>query len=65
MIATCDPNDSGSVVRYEKNVGNMEGFKKQGATVIALATEGDTTVPQYGGPHSLYSRSARTALADS
>jgi glucosamine--fructose-6-phosphate aminotransferase (isomerizing) len=24
----------------------MEGFRKQGATLIALATEGDTTVPQ-------------------
>jgi len=27
-------------------VGDPKGFKKQGATVIALATEGDTTVPQ-------------------
>jgi glucosamine--fructose-6-phosphate aminotransferase (isomerizing) len=34
------------VLRYEKNVSNLEGFKKQGATVIALATAGDTTVPQ-------------------
>lgn len=46
MIATCDPDDPGSVLRYEKNVNNMEGFKKQGGTVIALATEGDATVPQ-------------------
>ena len=52
MIATCDRNedrnhsDTGSVLRYEKNVSNMEGFKKQGATVIALATEGDTVVPR-------------------
>src|SRR6266581_695722 len=46
MIATCDPDDPGSVLRYEKNVGNMEGFKKQGGTVIAIATEGDTEVPQ-------------------
>jgi glucosamine--fructose-6-phosphate aminotransferase (isomerizing) len=46
MIATCDPGDPGSVVRYEKNVSNMEGFKKQGGTVIAIATEGDTRVPQ-------------------
>jgi len=34
-------------LRYEKNVSNMEGFKKQGGTVIALATEGDTTVSQF------------------
>lgn len=46
MIATCDPDDAGSVLRYEKNVSNMEGFKKQGGTVIALATEGDTKIPQ-------------------
>src|SRR2546426_7084850 len=46
MIATCDPDDAGSVLRYEKNVGNMEGFKKQGGTVIAVATEGDTKIPQ-------------------
>ncbi len=46
MIATCDRNDAGSVKRYEKNVSNMEGFKKQGATVIALATEGDDEIPK-------------------
>jgi glucosamine--fructose-6-phosphate aminotransferase (isomerizing) len=46
MIATCDPDDPGSVLRYEKNVSNMEGFKKQGGTVIALATDGDTKIPQ-------------------
>ena len=46
MIATCDRADSGSVLRYEKTVGNMEGFRKQGGTVIALATEGDTKIPQ-------------------
>jgi glucosamine--fructose-6-phosphate aminotransferase (isomerizing) len=46
MIATCDRSDPGSVVRYEKNVSNMEGFKKQGATLIALATQGDSSIPQ-------------------
>jgi glucosamine--fructose-6-phosphate aminotransferase (isomerizing) len=46
MIATCDSNDPGSVLRYEKNISNMKGFMKQGATVIALATEGDTEVPK-------------------
>jgi glucosamine--fructose-6-phosphate aminotransferase (isomerizing) len=47
MIATCDRDDVGSVLRYEKNVSNMEGFKKQGGTVIAIATEGDTKIPQF------------------
>jgi glucosamine--fructose-6-phosphate aminotransferase (isomerizing) len=53
MIATCDKNDDGSVTRYEKNVGNIESFKKQGATVIALATEGDTIVPQLAN-HTIF-----------
>ena len=46
MIATCDREDAGSVLRYEKNVGNMEGFRKQGGTVIAVATEGDQRISQ-------------------
>jgi glucosamine--fructose-6-phosphate aminotransferase (isomerizing) len=46
MIATCDADDPGSVLRYERNVSNMEGFKKQGGTVIAIATEGDTKIPE-------------------
>jgi glutamine---fructose-6-phosphate transaminase (isomerizing) len=46
MIATCDGNDPGSVLRYEKNISNMEGFKKQGGTIIALATEDDSRVAQ-------------------
>jgi glucosamine--fructose-6-phosphate aminotransferase (isomerizing) len=41
IIATRDHNDPGSVLRYEKNVANIRGFKQQGAPVIALATEGD------------------------
>jgi glucosamine--fructose-6-phosphate aminotransferase (isomerizing) len=40
-------------MRYEKNIGNIEGFKKQGATVIALATEGDTTVPELAN-HTIF-----------
>jgi glutamine---fructose-6-phosphate transaminase (isomerizing) len=41
IIATCDRNDPGSVLRYEKNVANIRGFKQQSARVIAIATEGD------------------------
>jgi glucosamine--fructose-6-phosphate aminotransferase (isomerizing) len=44
IIATRDPNDAGSVARYEKTVGNIAGFKKQGGRVIAVATEGDQEV---------------------
>src|SRR5215469_17145022 len=44
-IATCDKNDFGSVLRYEKNVSNIESYKKQSGRVIAIATEGDTLLP--------------------
>ena len=45
IVATCDRNDPGSVVRYEKNIANIRGFKQQSARVIAIATEGDTELP--------------------
>jgi glutamine---fructose-6-phosphate transaminase (isomerizing) len=62
MIATCDPNDAGSVMRYEKNVSNMEGFKKQGGTVIALATEGDSSVPSLAN-HTIFIPAAPELLS--
>src|SRR5437764_6924558 len=45
IIATCDRNDAGSVLRYEKNLANIKGFKEQSGRVIAIATEGDTELP--------------------
>ena len=44
MIATHDAGDAGSVLRYEKNLAALRGFKKQRAQVIALASEGDQKV---------------------
>jgi glucosamine--fructose-6-phosphate aminotransferase (isomerizing) len=41
IVATCDRKDHGSVLRYEKNVANIKGFKQQSARVIAIASEGD------------------------
>jgi glucosamine--fructose-6-phosphate aminotransferase (isomerizing) len=41
IIATCDRNDPGSVLRYEKNISTIRGFKQQGARVIAIGTAGD------------------------
>ena len=41
IVATCDRNDQGSVLRHEKNVANIKGFKQQSARVIAIASEGD------------------------
>ena len=44
IIATRDPNDDGSILRHDKNLANIRGFKEQGAHVIAIATEGDTEI---------------------
>ncbi|HXY03135.1 MAG TPA: glutamine--fructose-6-phosphate transaminase (isomerizing) [Terriglobales bacterium] len=44
IIATCDPNDQGAVLRFEKNVANIRNFKEQSGRVIAIATEGDKQV---------------------
>jgi len=44
VIATCDRRDAGSMLRYEKTVANIKGFKEQGGTVIALATAGDEDI---------------------
>jgi glucosamine--fructose-6-phosphate aminotransferase (isomerizing) len=44
IIATRDLKDPGSVLRYEKSLGNIAGFKKQSSRVIALASEGDKQV---------------------
>jgi glucosamine--fructose-6-phosphate aminotransferase (isomerizing) len=41
IIATCDRNDPGSVLRYEKNLANIRGFKQQSGRVIAIASQGD------------------------
>lgn len=44
IIATKDPKDEGSLLRHEKNLANIRGFKEQSANVIAIATEGDQEV---------------------
>ena len=44
IITTRDLKDPGSVLRYEKSLGNIAGFKKQSSRVIALASEGDQQV---------------------
>jgi glucosamine--fructose-6-phosphate aminotransferase (isomerizing) len=42
--ATHDPERPGSVLRYEKSLGNIAGFKKQSSRVIALGSEADQQV---------------------
>ncbi|WP_158748624.1 SIS domain-containing protein [Acidobacterium sp. S8] len=46
MIATQDRNDPDSILRYEKTVQLMRDMQAQGAEIVALASEGDTEVPQ-------------------
>jgi len=41
ILATCDRNDEGSVLRYGKSLANIKGFKRQSARVIAIASQGD------------------------
>ena len=44
IIATHDPESPGSVLRYEKSLGNIAGFKKQSSRVISLGSEADQQV---------------------
>jgi glucosamine--fructose-6-phosphate aminotransferase (isomerizing) len=44
VIATCDRKDSGSMLRYQKTLANIKGFKEQGGRVIALVSAGDEEV---------------------
>ena len=62
MIATCDRNDAGSVARYQKNLSDLRGFKKQSARVIALATEGDREISGLAD-HTLFIPRAPELLA--
>ena len=44
VIATCDPGDAESMVRYEKTISNIKEFKGRSGKVIALACQGDRSV---------------------
>ncbi|MHB8302737.1 MAG: SIS domain-containing protein [Acidobacteriaceae bacterium] len=46
VLATHDTADRDSVLRYSKVVQLLKDMRKQGASVFALANEGDTEVPQ-------------------
>src|ERR1700756_2539445 len=53
IVATRDPNDPLSVVRYEKTMSNLKEVKARSGQVIALATEGDEEIKD-GADHVLY-----------
>ncbi|HEV7218104.1 MAG: glutamine--fructose-6-phosphate transaminase (isomerizing) [Terriglobales bacterium] len=44
IIATRDNNDPGSLLRHQKSVANIKGFKQQRALVIAIISEGDEEI---------------------
>ena len=44
ILAAYDENDPGSVLRYDKTVANIRGFKEQSGRVIAVACEHDQEV---------------------
>src|SRR5271165_7198724 len=53
IMATRDPNDPGSVLRYEKTISNLKEVKARSGTVIAVATEGDEEIKE-SADHVLY-----------
>ncbi len=53
ILATRDPNDPGSVVRYEKTLSNLKEVKARSGTVIAVATQGDEEIRE-AADHVLY-----------
>ena len=44
ILATCDKDDPGSQVRYEKTLSNLKEVKARSGRVIAIATEGDDEI---------------------
>ena len=44
ILATCDKDDPGSQVRYEKTLSNLKEVKARSGRVIAIATEGDEEI---------------------
>jgi glucosamine--fructose-6-phosphate aminotransferase (isomerizing) len=62
IIATRDPNDPLSVVRYEKTMSNLKEVKARSGVVIALATEGDEDIKE-AADHVLYVPPAPEELA--
>ena len=53
IIATRNPNDPGSMVRYEKTISNLKEVKARSGKVIALATEGDDEIKE-AADHVIY-----------
>ena len=46
VLATCDPQAPDSVLRYEKTLNLVRDMRKQGAEIISIVTEGDTSIAE-------------------
>jgi glucosamine--fructose-6-phosphate aminotransferase (isomerizing) len=53
VLATRDPDDADSVLRYEKTMSNIKEVKAREGQVIAVATEGDDEIAE-SADHVLY-----------
>jgi glutamine---fructose-6-phosphate transaminase (isomerizing) len=53
MIATHDPVDTMSQIRYEKTISNLKEVKARSGQIIAIATEGDEDIKETAD-HVLY-----------
>jgi len=53
VLATKDPEDSDSVLRYEKTISNIKEVTARSGKVIAIATEGDNEIHE-SADHVLY-----------
>ena len=53
VIATCDPENELSRIRYEKTISNLKEVKARSGKVIAIATEGDEVIKE-AADHVIY-----------
>ena len=47
ILATCDRNDSDSILRYQKTLGMIEGVSKQGGKLLAIVSDGDNQAQRF------------------
>src|SRR6202011_4280311 len=62
IIATRDPKNELSMIRYEKTMSNLKEVKARSGRVIAIATEGDEDIKE-AADHVLYVPDAPELLA--
>jgi glutamine---fructose-6-phosphate transaminase (isomerizing) len=43
-VVTCDTNDPDSMLRYRKSLGTLADARRNGATILAVANEGDADI---------------------